>query len=432
MHLQLASRVLALPAFLSFGLTCWRWVAARRFPLHRRAPHSQPGCAARQNFPISAFPISAFPPPPQPGFTILKPLKGCDAETKTCLRSWLAQDYPGPAQILFGVASADDPVCALARELLAQSPRADAQLVICDKALGVNAKISTLRQLEPLIRHPLVVISDADVAVPADLLSNIAPLFADAEIGLVNCFYRLANPAGAAMRWEAVAINADFWSSVLQARSLRKVDFALGAVMALPAARLQAVGGFAALADYLADDYQLGRLVARQGKRIVFSPVVVDCHEPPRDWARVWAHQVRWARTIRACQPAPYFFSILDNATAWPLLWLAVNAGSLFSFERTVMPSATSMLASYSVVSYAVHVSPILWACFLFFAFRIGTALDLEKRLSRSRAHFGWFWMVPVKDLLNAAVWAAAFTGNQIEWRGQLYRILPGGRLQRR
>jgi len=409
MHPPLASRVLALLAFVSFGLTLWRCMAARRFPLHRRAASSAP----------------------LPGCTVLKPLKGCDAQTKSCLRSWLAQVYPGPAQILFGVASADDPVCALARELLAESPRADAQLVICDKTLGVNAKISTLRQLEPLIRHPLVVISDADVAVPEDLLSNIAPLFAETEVGLVNCFYRLANPSGAAMRWEAVAVNADFWSSVLQAQSLRKVDFALGAVMALPAARLQAVGGFAVLADFLADDYQLGQRVARQGKRIVFSPVVVDCREPARNWAQVWSHQVRWARTIRACQPLPYFLSILDNATAWPLLWLAVHAASLFSFERTVIRSPTSLPSGYQVVSYAVHVSPILWVCLVFFAFRVGTALDLERRLTGCNAHFGWFWMAPLKDLLNVAVWAAAFTGNQIQWRGGRYRILPGGRLQR-
>ena len=102
-------------------------MAGALFPLHRRAGVRSP----------------------LPGCTVLKPLKGCDAETKSCLRTWLAQDYPGPAQILFGVASADDPACPLVRELLAEFPQADAQLVICAAALGVNGKISTLRQLEP-------------------------------------------------------------------------------------------------------------------------------------------------------------------------------------------------------------------------------------------------------------------------------------------
>jgi len=372
--------ILACLSFLSFGLTLWRFVAAWRFPLHRPAavPASLPGCA------------------------VLKPLSGCDTETRSCLRTWLAQNYPGPAQILFGVASADDPVCPLVRELLAEFPQADARLVVCGEALGVNGKISTLRQLEPLIRQPLVIISDADVRVPADFLAGLTPAFADPEVGLVNCFYRLADPAGLAMRWEAIAINADFWASVLQAQSLKKVDFALGAVMALRAEQLRDIGGFAVLADYLADDYHLGRQVARLGKRIVFSPVVVDCRESTRNWAQAWAHQVRWARTIRVCQPVLFFFSILDNATFWPLLWLAASrlAGS------------------------------VLAVCGFFFLFRIVTALEQERRLTGSRAHFRWFWMAPVKDLLNLAVWVAAFTGNRIQWRGRRYRVLPGGRLR--
>ncbi len=377
--------ILASAAFLSFGLTLWRWVAAARFPLHDRA-------AAR---------------PALPGCTVLKPLKGCDAETKSCLRSWLGQNYPGPAQILFGVASAGDPVCPLVGELLAEFPQADAQLVVCPAPLGVNGKISTLRQLEPLIRHPLVIISDEDVRVPGDFLASLTPPLADPEIGLVNCLYRLSNPGGLAMRWEAIAINADFWSAVAQAQTLQKVDFALGAVMALRAAQLGEMGGFAVLADYLADDFQMGRQMARLGRRIVFSTVVVDCHETPRNWAQAWAHQVRWARTIRACRPLLFFFSSLDNATFWPLLWLAA-----------------------SLPWWAAAALPVLPVCLFFFLFRIATALAQERRLTGGRSHYGYFWMVPVKDLLNMAVWVAAFTGNRIQWRGQRYRILSGGRLR--
>jgi ceramide glucosyltransferase len=384
LNLHFVPPILAILSFLSFGLTLWRWVAAARFPLHRRLPVRSPlsGC------------------------TLLKPLKGCDAETKFCLRTWLTQNYPAPAQILFGAAAADDPVCALVRELLAEFPQADARLVICAADLGANGKISTLRQLEPLIRHPLVVISDADVRVPEDFLANLIPPLADPEIGLVNCFYRLTNPGGLAMRWEAIAINADFWSSVLQAQSMKKVDFALGAVMALRAEQLGQIGGFAELADYLADDYHLGQQMARLARRIVFCPVVVDCHESPMNWAQAWAHQVRWARTIRVCQPLPFFFSILDNATFWPLLWLAA-----------------------SLPVWSSESGPVLPLCLCFFLFRIVSALAQERRLTGSRAHYRYFWMVPVKDLLNLGVWVAAFTGNQIQWRGQRYRVLPGGRL---
>ncbi len=186
---------------------------------------------------------------------------------------------------------------------------------------------------------------------------NIAPLFDDPGVGLVNCFYRLANPSTLAMQWEAVAINADFWAQVLQARSLRPVDFALGAVMTLPAAQLKAIGGFAALSDFLADDYQLGRQVARQKKRIEFATVVAECWETPMNWRQVWAHQSRWARTIRVCQPFPFFLSILNNSTLWPLLWLAAAR----------QPAALAVCA----------------ACVLF---RVGTALQQQSRLAQSPA----------------------------------------------
>ena len=183
--------------------------------------------------------------------------------------------------------------------------------------------------MKPLAKHDLLVISDADVRVPPDLLANLVRLPARAALvrppGLACCFYRLANPATLAMRWEAIAINADFWSQVLQSRSLKPIDFALGAVMALPRSRLEEIGGFKALADCLADDYQLGNRIARRGHPIVLCPVVVDCWSAPMGWAAVWKHQLRWARTIRVCQAAPYFFSILSNATLWPLVWVAAK-----------------------------------------------------------------------------------------------------------
>ena len=107
------------------------------------------------------------------------------------------------------------------------------------------------------------------------------------------------------MQWEAIAINADFWSQVLQSRSLKPMDFALGAVMATRRQQLREIGGFAALVDCLADDYQLGNRIARRGYPIALSPVVVECWSAPMGWAAVWKHQLRWARTIRVCQPRP-------------------------------------------------------------------------------------------------------------------------------
>lgn len=371
---------LASLAFLSVLLTLWQWVAAFSFPLHRRIP----------------------PNPPATAITLLKPLKGLDDNTITCLRSWLSQSTtPGSLQILFGVASPEDRVCGTVRQLISENPACDAQLVICPESLGTNAKVSTLTQLFRLAQNEIIVISDADVLAPPDLLANLVAPLSETGVGLVNCFYRLANPSTLAMRWEAIATNADFWSQVLQGRTLQPLDFALGAVMAVRRESIARIGGFEALADFLADDFQLGnRIVRIAHERIALCPVVVDCLSHPMNWREAWTHQLRWARTIRVCKPLPYAFSILGNAILWPLLWAVAQ------------PAKIPLL--------------VLAGCLLI---RIVTAQTLQNRLGAVEGQ-GWFWwLVPVKDLLQFAVWAAAFFGNRIVWRGRRFRLQRDGRL---
>jgi ceramide glucosyltransferase len=365
-------------AGLSLGLMLWQWLVAMRFPLYRRI--ARPGFA--------------------PGVTVLKPLKGCDEATAACLRSWLAQEYDGPVQFLFGVASAEDPVCEVVRRLLEEFPKQDGQLLVCGPLLGANLKVSKLVELERLAKYEVVAVSDADVRVPPDFLANVVAPLEEKEVGLVNCFYRLANPATPAMRWEAVAINADFWSQVLQSKSLKPLDFALGAVMVTRRRQLEAIGGFKGLMDCLADDYQLGNRIARQGLQIALCPVVVECWSEPMGWAAVWKHQLRWARTIRVCQPAPYFFSILSNPTLWPLLWMAVRPGRW-------------------VAGFAL-------GCLLV---RMIAALDLQQRLTQARPRLSDAALAPLKDLLQTAIWLLAFLGNRIEWRGEKMRLRRDGTL---
>ncbi|PYJ83909.1 MAG: hypothetical protein DME22_14445 [Verrucomicrobia bacterium] len=395
--------ILAALAFLSLALALWQFLVAMRFPLHRRVADK------------------SFAPP----VTLLKPLKGADAETFHCLESWLTQDYAGSVQILFGVESATDPVCELVRRLLAAHPGREAQLVVCSESLGANAKVSTLIQLQRLTRHDLITISDADVRVPPDFLTNIVSPLRDPAVGLVNCFYQLANPATLAMQWEAIAINADFWSQVLQSRSIKPLDFALGAVMTTTRRQLEAIGGFNALVDFLADDYQLGNRIAKRAGSVVLSPVVVECWDSPKNWSEVWRHQLRWARTIRACQPLPYFFSLLGNATLWPLLWVIAGLPPTgeTSGTTTVSGATVSVVVRIHLLSQALLFALVIWLT------RVLTAMRQESRLTRSHSHWAFFWLVPIKDLLNVAVWALAVLGKTVERRGQRYCVQRGGKL---
>jgi ceramide glucosyltransferase len=392
----------------------WQWLASRRFPLHERT--------SDRSF--------------APAVTVLKPLKGCDAATENCLRSWFVQEYAGPTQILFGVASAEDPAGEVVCKLLKEFPGRDAQLVVCGQSLGANGKISTLAQLEPLAKHDLVVVSDADVRVPPDFLANVVAPLHEPGVGLVNCFYRLANPTTLAMQWEAIAINADFWSQVLQSKSLKPLDFALGAVMITRRRQLEEIGGFKSLVNCLADDFQLGNRIARRGQRIVLSPVVVECWDPPMDWRAVWSHQLRWARTIRVSRPVSYFFSILSNVTLWALLWFAVavpgmTTQTVASHDIGPIPHVTGeTFVSANVTISMIHVPVGVIVAVLLGLARILAANGFQTRLTCSSAHTNYFWLVPIKDLLQASIWFCAFIGNRVEWRGQKFKLRRDGTLE--
>ncbi len=360
----------------------WQWLAARAFPLHQ----------------INAADHFA------PAVSILKPLKGCDETTAESLQTWFKQSYAGPVEILLGVADAGDPVCEIVRRLIAENPGCRARLVVCENLAGANAKVAKLAQLEKLAAHDLILTSDADVRVPPDFMVNFVVPLRDEKTALVNCFYRLANPTTRAMQWEAVAVNADFWSQVLQSQTLKPLDFALGAAILVRRSALAGIGGFAALSNCLADDYQLGRRIARNDHRIALCPVVVECWDAPQSWTQVWKHQLRWARTIRVCQPAPYFLSILSNTGWWSALWLvaAVLSGNL---------ACAPLTASF------------------FLLLRIMLAQNLQRYFTPGRSLISPFWLVPVKDFLQAMIWLAAFLGGKVEWRGRKMKVRRDGTL---
>lgn len=369
--------ILAALTATSLALGLWQLVLGLRFPLHQRK--------AETFF--------------RPAISILKPLKGCDAETLECLQSWLKQQYSGPVEVLFGVSSDADPACELARQLIDRQPGANARVVVCRDRFGRNPKVSQLAQLMRKARYDIVCVSDADVFAPPDFLANAVQPLSQPGAGLVSALYRFAEGKSFEMKVEALSVNADFWSQVLQARGLAPMRFALGAALLLPRQKLDEIGGFTALIDYLADDYEVGRRVAETGARLELASVVVECRSAPLTPREVWAHQVRWARTIRACRPAAYFLSILGNASIWPALWVCLQPGPL------AQVSAAVCLSFRAVVAYVLE----------------------RKMVGKGKVES--CGLALVKDFLQVGLWVSAFTGQKVVWRAQQFHLKPGGRL---
>jgi len=328
-----------------------------------------------------------------PPVSILKPVYGRDPQFYEAIRSHALLDYP-EFEILFGLNDPGDAAREDIVRLAAEFPERAIRMVPIDRVLP-NGKVAVLAELARQARYPLLVVNDSDIVVASDYLRTVIEPLQVTENGLVTCLYRgrgVSRPA----RWEALGIATDFAPSVLVARFLGQSEFALGSTMALRAADLERIGGFEAVGDYLADDYQLGRGIQELGYRIVLAPTVVETRLSDETWRQVWRHQVRWARTIRVSRTAGYIGYVITNASVWA--GLAVVSGW--------WPVALVCLAVRIVAGVATG------------ALVLG---DLDSARQ-------WF-LIPFRDVWGFAVWAAGLGGSTVEWRGRKLRLDRAGRI---
>ncbi|HET7295626.1 MAG TPA: bacteriohopanetetrol glucosamine biosynthesis glycosyltransferase HpnI, partial [Gemmatimonadales bacterium] len=227
-----------------------------------------------------------------PPVTVLKPLCGLEPDLEENLRSFCHQAYP-TVQLLFGARSGDDPALEVARRVAAEFPGREIEVLSGERALGGNRKINTLANLLPSARHDVFVIADSDIRVGPTYLREVVTPLLDPAVGLVTCIYRGAPTGPFWSRFGALAIDEWVFPSVLVSLVLGSTDYCSGATMALRRDTLEAIGGFAALAPWLADDHELGARVWALGLRRVVSryEVATTVHEP--DFRTLFAHELR-------------------------------------------------------------------------------------------------------------------------------------------
>ena len=325
--------------------------------------------------------------------SILKPIHGRDPRFYEAILSHAAQDYP-EFEILFGVNTPDDTALQDIERLQREFPRLRIESIIVSTT-APNAKVGVLAELARRARYSLLLVNDSDIVVEPGYLRAVTAPLADAGIGMVTCLYRAAAESWAS-RFEALGIATEFAPSVLVARLLGVAEFALGSTMVFRAAELERIGGFAAIANYLADDYQLGRHIAQLGYRIEFAPVVVETHLGAGSWGQTWRHQLRWSRTIRVSRPSGYYGYVVTHATLWGLVALATH-----QWEAGTAALTVRILAG-------------VW---------VGAGILGDRKVLRD------FWLIPLRDLFGFAVWAAGIFGDTVQWRDRQLKLRPDGRI---
>jgi len=366
------------------------WMAARVFLAERSSP------------------LAAF----APGVSVMKSLKGLDPGMMDAFRSHCRQSYTGEFELLFGVASLDDPAVEAVEQLKAEFPERAIRLIECPERLGTNGKVSTLAQLAAHARYDFLLINDSDITVGARYLERVMACFAPAEddngraaqeVGLVTALYRGRAHGTLASKFEALGIATDFQAGVLLSKWIEGgLRYGLGSTLAVRREALDKIGGLQVLVDYLADDYELGARVAGAGYRVALSGEVVETNIAAYGWRGFLEHQLRWERTVRDSRPWGYAGLIFTHGLGWALVNLLVSGASVLSLN---LLGVSFLLRMALAVKVGVEV--------------LGDSQVLPR-----------LWFVPLRDVVAMGVWLAGFAGNTIVWRGERFR-LKGGKLER-
>jgi ceramide glucosyltransferase len=335
-----------------------------------------------------------------PTISLLKPLRGADPDLERHLESFFLQAYPS-FEILFAVRRADDPAVAVAERLMARYPHVPARLILTGEPPYANAKVYSMEKMAEAACGDVLVITDSDTSVDKDYLRNVAAAFAPERVGAATSLYRGAPGADMWSKLEALGMSTEFMAGVVVAWLLEGMKFALGPSMAVRRDCLRAIGGFAAMADYLGDDFVLGQWASEAGYEVALLPHPVNHHATALGFTGSFKHRLRWNRSSRFSRPAGYVGQGFTYGLPWAmLLFLAAP----FWWGRVVLLAVA--------------------------AARIWMAYELGTRLLDDHEAMRRFWLIPLQDALSLGAWIGGFVGREIIWRNERYRLLEGGKFE--
>ncbi|TPG54939.1 bacteriohopanetetrol glucosamine biosynthesis glycosyltransferase HpnI [Sphingomonas glacialis] len=306
--------------------------------------------------------------------TLLKPLYGAEPRLFDNLATFLAQSHDAPLQLVLGVQRADDPAIAVIADLKAAHPHAQIDLVIDATSHGASGKLSNLINMDRVACHPIVILSDSDIAVAPDYVAQVLAALDAPGVGAVTCLYRGRGDAGFWSLMAAAGVSYQFLPGATFGVAKQLATPCMGSTIALRRETLDAIGGFARFADVLADDYAIGESVRALGLTVAVPPMLVTHACDEASFPALWRHELRWAATVRDLTFWPYVGSIVGlplpvavlAALYWPAAGLALALAAIFArwvVVRTIDAAVGTRVASFGIAllhdfaAFAVYIA---------------------------------------------------------------------------
>ena len=335
-----------------------------------------------------------------PSVTILKPVCGVEKNQKATLRSACLQDYPD-FQVVFSVQNPDDPALPVLLEIQQEFGAEKVSVAVDNIQAGTNKKINNMLGALHFARGDVLVISDSDVRLKPDYLKAIISPLADPGVGGVCTLYKAVLADLWFEKMELLTFNADFIPSVIFAHVSGTSQFCLGASVAIRRSVLEEIGGLKSLADYLVEDYEIGRRIRASGKKMAIVCYFVDVVIDYKNLLQWWNHQVYWDQNTRAAQPAGFFASVLIRSVPFAFFFAALRLGDTIGL---------SVLAA-AIIVRLLTAAAIMWA-----GLRDSDGLKS-------------LYLLPLRDLAGLVSWFLSFTRKKVLWRGSEFTLTRDGRL---
>lgn len=350
-----------------------------------------------------------------PSVSVIRPIKGMDAEVEANVQAALEHGYPGEVETIFVFDDADEPALPVVSAAIEAQRKArgrtDARVLFCGpppphRTGKLNAMIVALEQAQ----GEVIVFADSDIRPPAGSLSTlVSTLRSSPEHG--SAFAPVVvqpTPETLGDAGYALLLNGMYGPAAEFAarQNDEHLPFIMGQFMALSREAIEVIGGLEAAEGQFVDDMYLGARIAQVGYANVVAPCRVPIIQRGVSAREFFGIYLRWLTFGRTGLP-DWRFKLppaLQGVAFWGGLLLALVGLVVAQWAAVALGALTAFATAHSVA--ALH-------------HRLGGAPPSW------RVHLG----AAVVLLLAPAMMIGVHMQHHIDWRGRTYDLDKSSRL---